>query len=607
MLLRLIVSPLLLLRNMLRLIAFLWSSLWHGIFGWLRRDRKLYLELDMPKAISLGAPKGRVQRLMGDEGVDLLTLRDQLAKIAVDKQVDGLVLYVDSIGLGLAQLHDLMGWIDQVRHAGKHVIVHTDSAALKELLFMSVGQDRLMTPAGRLYAFGPRFEDFFLAPLLDRLGVEPQFVHIGQFKTATHRFHKHGPTQAQTLMMQGLHEGLSDAMYQRMADAFGVERSALQDTLSRSPLDGHRARAAGVLQGQSFKREVKTWLNAQLSQAQAHEQPFEAARAAQDEALAAEEPLLDMLPLADYLEAKPGPAWLPIFKRQRYIGVLDLSGAIVMGQGPGGGSGQGIDPDEAIPAIKRLRKDPRCVGVLLHINSPGGSALASDLIWREIVRLRQAKPVIAYCSDVAASGGYYLAVGADEIHCQPSTITGSIGVITGKFSASGALEKLGIPTSAIYDDPSSAFMSMMTPMDAQVMAQLQEDARTFYRRFLERVGQARRIERRMLHRYARGRVYLGDEAKARGLVDGLGGFEGALSRLYELVKLKPAQAPLRFIAHKRQGLRQLFSRSLLTARERALLARVQRGAQTIDRLSQEQVLALMPLELSFESSPRLNP
>lgn len=587
MLSRLIFAPFTLLRNLLALIPFLWSSLWFHLGRLLRRDAKTYVELTLPKEYPLGrrAPRG-LSRLFSERSSSLLELREQLGQAAKIEDLDGVIIYVEELALGQASMRDLLGWIDQVREAGKHVIMHTDSAGLKELVLLSAATDTLMTPAGRLYAFGLRFEELFLAPLFDKLGIEPQFVHIGAFKTATHRFHKREQTMAQSLMMRGLHDGLTRSIITRIAERSGMAPEALREVLSRSPLDGQRARVASLVQGQSFKGEVKDWLRQRL--AERAQEPTDP-----------EDLNLQVYELEPYLEARPKLNWRPFFKRARYVAVLDLTGNIVQGGGGPGGAGAAINPDEVIPALERLKQDRRCAGVLLHINSPGGSALASDLMWREIEALRAKKPVVAYCSDVAASGGYYLAVAADEIICRPETITGSIGVITGKFSASGALKQLNIPTSAIYDDESSAFMSVFEPLPERVMLQLRDDARTFYRRFLERVGQARHIERRRLHRFARGRVYLGQEAHERGLVDGLGGLEMAIERLYARVALSPQDAPLRFVAHRKQNLRQLVSGSLLTVRERALLKAASAPLQTLAMLKDDEVLALMPLELKL--------
>jgi protease-4 len=234
--------------------------------------------------------------------------------------------------------------------------------------------------------------------------------------------------------------------------------------------------------------------------------------------------------------------------------------------------GNSIRPEPTLDALERAAKDPRVAGILLHVNSPGGSALASDEIWDALRRARAKKPIVCYCSDIAASGGYYIAVGCDHIVCRPETLTGSIGVITGTFSVAGALDKLDLHVDSIYDDEVTAFNSIYAPLDDTSMARLREDARTFYRRFLDRVGMARGLPRRRLHRYARGRVYTGREAYQRGLVDQLGGFEDAVAELARRVDLDPATTDLTYVPVGKPSLRDLVTGQVSAAAHHELAA-----------------------------------
>jgi len=185
--------------------------------------------------------------------------------------------------------------------------------------------------------------------------------------------------------------------------------------------------------------------------------------------------------------------------------------------------------------------------------------------------------------------------------CRPDTITGSIGVVAGTFSVGEGLKRLGVHTSAITDDEGSAFLSLFEELSPQTMRRLREDARSFYRRFLERVGQARGIERGRLHRYARGRVYLGQDALDRGLVDELGGIEVAIDKLCELAKVSRDEADIDFVEHRSQSLRDVFSASLVTARqsapERLLGQWLGEPALTLQLLEREHLLAMMPWRL----------
>jgi len=259
-----------------------------------------------------------------------------------------------------------------------------------------------------------------------------------------------------------------------------------------------------------------------------------------------------------------------------------------------------IDPDEVIPVLRKIRDDRRVSGLLLHINSGGGSAVASDMIWKAIEDVRARKPVVAYCSDVVGSGGYYLAVGADRIVCRPETIVGSIGVITGKFSGGDAARRHGVTTEAVYDEQSAAFTSMFEPLGERVLQNVQRDTRWFYRRFLQRVGQARDIPKRRLHRYARGRVYLGDEGLHRGLVDATSGLGGALHALADLCDVDLDGAEVKFVPHRKQSLGDLFRGSLVSTGAVSFLDRVIEPVQLAALLRRDPVLALSPFRIRFD-------
>ena len=581
MLLRLIVAPLTLARNVVSLVLWALRRALVALSDRARRRSLTYLMFELPQSFALGPPRSRWRRATrGPERGDLLTLRAQLDQVRRDPKLKGLIVTLDEVSLGLARMGDVIGWIDAARESGKHVIIHADSADLRTLALMSAADDMVMTPAGRIYGFGLRLDELFLGPLLERMGIEAQFIHIGAFKTATHRLHKAGSTPAQALQTKALHDGLMDHLMERVARRTGQTAEQARQALRRSPLEGQRARQLKLLHGQCFKDEVIDWVSRQVA-----EQAAEPDTAQEADVIA--------LILSSYLRLRRHVTWRPLVRAPRYMAALDLSGTIVHGQGTPTG-GEVIDPEDASPALRALREDPRCAGVLVHINSPGGSALASDLLWHELDLLRQAKPVVAYCSDVAASGGYYLAVACDRIICRPESVVGSIGVITGKLSASGLLERLDVRVESVREHDSAAFTSLSEPLSPQVLEQLRQDARAFYHRFLERVGDARRIERGRLHRFARGRVYLGKEAHDRGLVDGLGGLDEAIAQLYTLAKLKEREAPLEAIEHRSQTLRQLVSGALLTASERALLAQAQQQLLEMRLLGQAQVLALMP-------------
>jgi protease IV len=598
--------PFTLLGNLWRLIAFLFARSFSVLLWPLRRKRpRLYAELGLASAYALGAEDSLSTRWFG-AGPSFLQLRQDIKRLRQDPRLTGVVLDVSGCAMGAAQAADLRDQLDSLRDAGKHLVAHADGVSTRELLLMSAADHITLSAPARLYTLGLRIEEIFAAPLLRRLGVSPQFIHIGAFKTATHRMHKDAMTPPQRLMMTGLQQGFTDLIQRRLTQRRDLPLDTIQQAFVQAPLEARTGAAMGLIDATVAREDLADWIALKRHDAKP---PTPTG----DEDSPAAQASVKLRGADQILASQPRQlGWRPLLRRRRYIGVLDLTGAIA--SSPGGigrlapglpGQGPSIRPDEVIPALHRLRDDAACVGMIIHINSPGGSALASDLIWSALDRI--GKPSVAYCSDVAASGGYYIACAADRIICRPETITGSIGVITGKVALGDALEPLGIRVEAIEQTPSSRFNSMFAPLPPEVLAQLQADARGFYRRFLERVGIARRIHPERLHRYARGRVYLGDEALARELVDDLGGMESAIATIYDLCKTDEAHAPLRFIEHRHRSLRDMagipsFLTSHIPQRGQTAL----RALDALDELAwvaglleRERVLAMMPLRFEL--------
>jgi protease-4 len=605
MLLRL---PFTLIANLWRLVAFLVSRTFHALLTPLHKKRgPLYVELEIASAYALGAERSLSTRWLGQQPT-FLQLREEIKRLRDDPRVQGVILDIPAIHMGAAQAADLRDQLDSLRADTRRVIAYSSSATTRELLLLSAADHIVLPPPGRLYTFGMRIEEVFAAPLLRRLGVAPQFIHIGAFKTATHRLHKDAMTSPQRHMMRSLQQGFSALLQERLTSRRPVDAATVERALNEAPLDARQAAARGFIDATVERQDILDWLaithlGATLPQGERTTSPHEQVK-------------LRTMDAKRALRSQPRKlGWRPLLSRPRHVAVLDLTGTIAAAGGLGKmapalpGQGLAIRAEEVLPALHDLADDPRCVGLLLHINSPGGSALASDLIWSAIDRL--GKPVVAYCSDVAASGGYYIACAADRIICRPETITGSIGVITGKITLADALEPLGIRVEALEQTRSSRFMSMFTPLPPDVLAQLQADSRSFYRRFLERVGIARRIHPERLHRYARGRVYLGDEALARGLVDALGGLEQAIQTIYELCETTEQRAPLRFIEHRHRSLRDVAGiPSFLARLATPQPTRGQTALRALDALDElawlanilerERMIAMMPLRIVLD-------
>lgn len=561
------------------LLAHGWSSFWFKLGYIFRRKKKHYIRLELESNYAFGPSEGLARYFQ--QAPSFLELRESIARLRDDNKIDGILLVPQASAMGHGQKTELYRLLDSLRESGKDVIAHTQMPMTPDYMTLLSADSILISPAGRLYSFGPRFEQYFLHEALEKIGVVPQFIHIGEFKTASHRFIHEQMPQAQRLMMQNLYRSLKDLLLERIATRRGLDRADADHLFAQAPMDAPTARRGGFIDAEVFRESLHRWLNAQHASTAAADEPAQPAAPTgsetnkdetnrdetnEDETKKGNKACNILIQDAEkYLTSSPEPyQWKPLFRRPKRFAILDLSGMIVMpNMNIPGQSSVTIDPDEVIPALRRVRENPTYAGVILHINSPGGSALASDIIWQAIEELRRAKPVIAHCSDVVGSGGYYLAVAADEIICERATLTGSIGVITGKMSAPGVPQKIGVNFEGIYEHDADNFSSLTHPLSPEMMERMDADARSFYRRFLQRVGQSRQLPRRRLHRYARGRVYLGEAAHKRGLVDHIGGLDLAVERLAKHCMMDPKKTELSYISHRQQSLKSALRGSIL--------------------------------------------
>ena len=568
-------APFALIWNLLKLLPFVFRAFFFWLGHLLTRKQKKWVRVKLPKRMTFGPPSGLASYFQ--DKVSYLELRDNLEVVANDERIEGVVVTADHLMHGAGRAADLRTLIRRLRDAGKSVVFHTHGVHGREYDLATEADEILISPGGRFYMFGQRFEQFFAAPLLEKLGVVAQFVHIGPFKGAAHRFIHEEGTEPVRLMMDEVVDDLSRLREERICTRRQINDQILDDAFQRMPLDDRDAHALGLVDARIHRPMIARWIaegeefvdNPALAQHVVASAAGEQDQSETDPEQPAEEPVADpgvsMRDANRYADAHPGPyRWTPLFRPRRHIAILDLSGMIVMPDMElPGHSLATIDPSEVLPALRQLATDRRVAAVVIHINSPGGSALASELIWDGIRRLRHQKPTVAYCSDIAASGGYYLAVGTDRIVCQPETITGSIGVVAGKFSFPGTLEKLEVGAEAHYRHDTSVFQSLSEPLSEQVLENLRRDARSFYRQFLRRVGDARQLPHRRLHRYARGRIYTGNAAAQRSLVDHLGGFDDAVEIARSLAEpALPDSAPVTFHSHRRVSLPALMRKSM---------------------------------------------
>lgn len=410
------------------------------------------------------------------------------------------------------------------RTSGKPVHAYLEYASDRDYYLASAADKVILMPSAPLDVKGVATYQLFLRGTLDMIGVFPNLLHIGDYKTAVNTFTEKGYTAAHKEMDASLNGSLFDSLVQGIAEGRKKTLDEVRTLIDEGPFVADDALRAGLVDQIAYEDEARAALHTAIGgDADAEIDGNDYARVS-----------------ATSLGLDRGPR----------IGVIYASGAIAGGRG-------GNDPlngpvagsDTLIEHIRSARKDKTLKALILRVDSPGGSATASDAIWHE---LRQAKderadrPLIASMSDLAASGGYYIAMATDAIVAQPSTLTGSIGIFGGKYVTGGLYQKVGAAIDSTSNGRNAELDSPARPFSASEAAKLQRQLQVFYDQFIRKVADARKKSPEEIGRIAQGRVWTGAQAKQNGLVDALGGLDRAIALAKERAKI-PADSEVEIV------------------------------------------------------------
>ncbi|MBM4362465.1 MAG: signal peptide peptidase SppA, partial [Deltaproteobacteria bacterium] len=415
----------------------------------------------------------------------------------------------------LAHAQELRDAIRLLRARGKRVLCHLEDGAGAALYVCAAADRVLVSPAGGVRFAGLKTRRIYFASLLEKLGVRAEFVRIGAHKSAPEAFTERAATDvarddAIDLLQQSERWFVGDLAADRHIEVPEVRRR-----LAAGPFLAEEARAAGFADALAFDDEV-------------------------------EKALSDLAGRRVELLDEPHSPRTPVrFGRQRSVALVYIDGDIVDGRSR---SIPLVGMDLAgsytlAETLAEIRKDPNVGAVVLRVESPGGSSLASDVIWREVALTARVKPVVASFGQVAASGGYYVAAPATRIFANPLSITGSIGVFYGKADASGLLSKIGVDVETYKTNPRADADSLFRPFSADERTELERKVAQIYGLFVTRVAEGRKLSRDAVDAVAQGRVWTGEQARDRGLVDELGGIRQALAEARSLAGLR-ADAPI---------------------------------------------------------------
>lgn len=483
---------------------------------------RVVLELDLTEAPAEAGPADPLGMLRARRRPTMRAVVDGLADAATDPDVAGLLVRVGG-PLPLARAQELRDAVVAFRAGGKPAVAWAESfgeggpGTAAYVLATGFGEIWLQ-PSGELGLTGVAAETTFLRGAFDKAGLEPQFAQRHEYKNAVDRLVRHGFTEAHQEAVTRLVESAYEQVVATVAAARGLSPERVRELVDAAPLAADEARAAGLVDRVGYRDEVYAAVRGDA----------------------------DLLFLSRY--RRDNPVLSRVKRRAKpVVALVGVTGAITTGRSrrsplsPDSGAGS----DTVTAALRAAGRDDDVRAVVLRVDSPGGSYVASDSIWREVGQLREAgKPVVASMGDVAGSGGYFVAMAAETIVAQPGTLTGSIGVFSGKVVADALLERLGIGTGAVVLGRNARMFSARAGFDEAQWTRLETWLDRVYADFVGKVAQSRGISAERAHELARGRVWTGADAYERGLVDELGGLRRAAELARERAGL-PADAELR--------------------------------------------------------------
>lgn len=461
-----------------------------------------------------------------------MTLRDTVAAIhraAEDPRVAGLIARVQLGASPPAAVQELRAAMEAFSAAKPSLAWAETYPGTLSYYLASAFREVWMQPAGSVGLIGFASNAMFLRDALDKAGIEAQIISKGEYKSAANLFTEHGFTEAHREAVTRMLQSLQDQVWRAVAESRKLDPDALDALADRAPLLRDDAVASGLVDRIGFRDEAYARM-AELA-------------AGKDVSDDEEPPRLYLARYAGAARSRltpPVPS-VPGRRPKPTFAVVTVDGSIVGGRGgpqflPLGTPTAGADTIAA--ALREAAADDSVSAIVLRINSPGGSVTASETIWREVKRARErGKPLVASMGAVAASGGYYVAMAADAIVANPGTITGSIGVITGKLVVRGLKGRLGVASDTVRTNANADAWSADAPFTPEQRAHREAEADLMYADFVERVAEGRKLSAEDVDVVARGRVWTGADAAERGLVDELGGFREAVRRAKALAGL----------------------------------------------------------------------
>jgi protease-4 len=537
-------------------------------------------------------PDDPFKRFFGGPEQSLTGLVMQFKKAKVDKRIKAIVLDVDMSGVGWAKAEELRDAIADFRTSGKPVYAYIEFGLNKEYYIATACDKIVVPPPGELFITGLAADVMFFRGSLDKLGIYPDIFQIGKYKSVGDMFTQKKMTDAHREYVNSLLDDLFDRYIAGIAQARHKSPEDVRKLIDDAPYNAAKAKEAGLIDEAVYhdelEREVKTSLGYKDSDQFA---PVKA---------------------SDYRDVSPESLGL---NKGEKVAVIYATGDIGSGRSENSPSGgQSIGSDTLAKALTDAAADKSIKAIVMRVDSPGGSGLASDIIWHAVEAANQKKPVVISMGDVAASGGYYISASASKIVAQPSSITGSIGVVAGKPVMKGLYDWLGISNEYVLRGKEAGMFRETEKFSDDERAKFEDWIKTtYYNDFVPKVAKGRHKDPKDVDAVGQGRVWTGAQAKDRGLVDEFGGLDRAIEVAKQLANIPADKGIERVILpYPQTFLQQLLSgggdsSSTQIEQQRAVLAALPEDARRafrymalMDRMKNGESMLLMPFDLRIK-------
>jgi protease IV len=530
--------------------------------------------------------------IFGKEENSLSDLLMELRKAKVDKRIGAILLEIESTQAGWAKADEIRDAIADFKGSGKPIYAYMEYGSNKEY-YIATACDRIyVAPIGDLFINGLAAEVSFYRGTLDKLGIYPEFYQIGKYKNAPDQYTRKEMSEGHREVINAILDDIFNRFVGAIAQTRKKSPEDVRTLIDNAPLNAKQGVEAGLIDGTKYKEDVEKELKTKLGYK--------------------DEEKLSIVKASKYEKVSPESLGL---NQGDQIAIIYASGPIGSGKSEESPYGnQTVGSDTVVKAINDARDDKDVRAIVLRVNSPGGSVYPSDLIWNAMEAAKAKKPVVVSMSDLAASGGYYISTGANRIIAEPSTLTGSIGVFAGKPVMKEFNKWVGISTESVMRGKNSGLFRTSEPFTPEERAKFESMIKSiYYDDFLPKVAQGRKRDVEYIDSVAQGRVWTGQQAKDKGLVDEFGGLDHAVNVAKQLINIPTDKEVKRIVfPTPKSFVEQIFNKddeasAKINYQEqaaiKALPEEIQRTlqfARFMEQMRRGEAMAMLPFDLRIK-------